>query len=643
MRNLHAYIKQEYGWESNFLLRQWEKLEKKMDNFRNHRQFTIKCLKYSIVPVSVRLKTNIKTTKGLDIIRRAEKQLLNECIRSINHQLEMFMLKRDTCTIKLKELLDSKTMQECEDLMKRVIESRHNLVLARQKAKYEALQQQKMGGHSNKGYHTERNAINTCIDKLKLTTDNNSNSNGNVGNIMKWVINLSNTPLTKNQEKLLARGPKFVIKPKWPPVEEYITAIEKTCPKLDKGEANELRVEVKKALKKSQNKTRSFNITKEENQALQELKKDKERVILTADKGVALVVMNKDDYIMKSEELLNTNTYKKITEDPTSRQKTRLISILKNIKAEGGLNEENYRKMYPTGAVSPKYYGLPKFHKPGIPLRPIISSTGTVTYNTAKEMAKILKPLVGLSSHHVHNTRDFIDHIKDVRLRQGECTISYDVTALFTYVPIQPVLNIIQQRLATDQDLQNRTSMSIKHIINLLEFCLNSTSFVFQGQYYQQMEGAAMGSPLSPIVANIFMEQFEKEALETAPHPPSLWKRFVDDTSVILEAKYKDEFFHHINSLDTNIKFTAETSKTDGSIPFLDTWITPLRDGSLQTKVYRKPTHTNQYLQWDSHHAISNKYSVISSLLHRAEDICSNKQSLEEEQKQIQEALQTCK
>ena len=167
--------------------------------------------------------------------------------------------------------------------------------------------------------------------------------------------------------------------------------------------------------------------------------------------------------------------------------------------------------------------------------------------------------------------------------------------------------------------------------------------FVFQGQYYQQMEGAAMGSPLSPIVANIFMEHFEKEALEIAPHPPSLWKRFVDDTFVILESQHKDEFFHHINSLDCNIKFTAETTKADGSIPCLDTLITPQRDGSLQTKVYRKPTHTNQYLQWDSHHAMSNKYSAISSLLHRAKDICSNKQLLEEEQKQIQEALQTCK
>ena len=146
--------------------------------------------------------------------------------------------------------------------------------------------------------------------------------------------------------------------------------------------------------------------------------------------------------------------------------------------------------------------------------------------------------------------------------------------------------------------------------------------------------------PLSPIIANIFMEHFEEQALESAPHPPpSLWKRFVDDTFVILETSYKEEFFHHINSLDSHIKFTVENTRDDGSIPFLDTLITPNNDGSLQTKVYRKPTHTNQYLKWDSHHAISNKDSVISSLLQRANDICSSQELLEEEQKQIQEAL----
>ena len=102
-----------------------------------------------------------------------------------------------------------------------------------------------------------------------------------------------------------------------------------------------------------------------------------------------------------------------------------------------------------------------------------------------------------------------------------------------------------------------------------------------------------MGSPLSPIVANIFMEHFETKALETAPHPPGLWKRFVDDTFVIIERRFKEEFFQHINSIDKNIQFTAESTREDGTMPFLDTLVIPQNDGSLLTTVYRKPTHTN--------------------------------------------------
>ena len=197
-----------------------------------------------------------------------------------------------------------------------------------------------------------------------------------------------------------------------------------------------------------------------------------------------------------------------------------MINILKKMKSEGGLNEVKYKKMYPTGVVSPKYYGLPKIHKAGTPLRCIISSIGTASYNTAKELARILKPLVGTSIHHVHNTRDFIEQIKDVRLKDGESIMSYDVTSLFTSVPIKPTLEIIQKRLTEDPDLHNRTSMNIQQIINLLEVCLNSTSFMFQGQFYQQMEGAAMGSPLSPIIANIFMGAFLKTGPGFSSIPP---------------------------------------------------------------------------------------------------------------------------
>ena len=185
--------------------------------------------------------------------------------------------------------------------------------------------------------------------------------------------------------------------------------------------------------------------------------------------------------------------------------------------------------------------------------------------------------------------------------------------------------------------------MNTRHIIKLLEFCLRSTYFVFQGQHFEQVEGAAMGSPLSPIVANIYMEHFETRALETAPHPPSLWKRFVDDTFVILETAYKEEFFQHLNGIEEKIQFTAENTRADGSLPFLDTLVTVEEDGSLSTSICRKPTHTNQYLQWDSHHSIANKYSVINSLLHRATNICSNQEQKKAELTYVEEALTICK
>ena len=162
--------------------------------------------------------------------------------------------------------------------------------------------------------------------------------------------------------------------------------------------------------------------------------------------------------------------------------------------------------MYPTGAVPPKFYGLPKVHKRGIPLRAIVSSRGSISYEVAKELARILKPLVGSSPHHIKNTGDFIEQIKQVRLQADEIINSYDVSALFTSVPIEAPIKIIQRRLELDQELHSRTNMRVEHITNLLEFCLKTTYFQFQGSFYEQINGAAMGSPISPIVANLLYE-----------------------------------------------------------------------------------------------------------------------------------------
>ena len=165
--------------------------------------------------------------------------------------------------------------------------------------------------------------------------------------------------------------------------------------------------------------------------------------------------------------------------------------------------------MYLTGCVPPKFYGLSKIHKPDTPPRPTVSGCGSVTYGAAKELAKILKPLVGKSPHHINSTQVFVEQVKHITLAPGECLSSYDVSALFTSVPVDPALNIIKDLLEKDHTLKERTVMAVSDIIFLLEFCLKITYFSFQDQFYEQVEGAAMGSSVSSIVANLYMKYLE--------------------------------------------------------------------------------------------------------------------------------------
>ena len=139
------------------------------------------------------------------------------------------------------------------------------------------------------------------------------------------------------------------------------------------------------------------------------------------------------------------------------------------------------------------------------------------------------------------------------------------------------------------------------------------------------------------------MEYLEQKALSTAPNPPRFWCRFVDDTFVIHKGANKQGFLQHINSVDPAIRFTVEDNKEDGSTPFLDTTVKPEADGTLSITVYRKPTHTDQYLQWDSHHHLSAKFSVIHTLSHRASTGYSKIELLQQERDHLRKALTKCK
>ena len=187
-----------------------------------------------------------------------------------------------------------------------------------------------------------------------------------------------------------------------------------------------------------------------------------------------MVIMDRQDYVSKANTLLNQNTHSSIPWDPINTIKDKLINILKRVKSQIGRSNQTYKAMYPTGCVPPKFYGLPKIHKPNPPLRPIVSSCGLVMYGVAKELAKILKPLVGKSPHHINITQDFVEQIRHITLVPRECFSPYDVSALFTLVPIDPALKVIKDLLEKDPTLKDRTVIGVDDIILLLELCLKT-------------------------------------------------------------------------------------------------------------------------------------------------------------------------
>ena len=253
-------------------------------------------------------------------------------------------------------------------------------------------------GHSNLTGGCPKNTYTLAPATATVTTSKTTPQ------MEQWDKNLSGVPLTKAQLSLLAHGPNFSVAPRQPPSGEYIATVEQACQSLEPHDAKELRAE-KGALKHSC--TPRKNIAKEEAQTLAELRRDQSRVILTADKRVAQVVLDKTEYTNKAQDLLDDGgTYKEIKTDPTNKLKNKLINLLKKIKTEGGISDYLYKEVYPTGAVTPKFYGLCKIQKRAIPPRPIVTSRGSTTYEVAKELAKILRLLVGNSPHHIKSNCD---------------------------------------------------------------------------------------------------------------------------------------------------------------------------------------------------------------------------------------------
>ena len=270
-------------------------------------------------------------------------------------------------------------------------------------------------------------------------------------------------------------------------------------------------------------------------------------------------------------------------------------------------------------------YGLPKVHKDNCPARPILSAIGTYNYNLAKFFVPLLKPL----TTNLYTVTDSFSFVKEISSFPNNSfyMASFDVTSLFTNVPLDEVIDICTNVMFADDNIVNYNGCKFdrSNFKKLLSFAVKDNHFLFNGVLYDQIDGVAMGSPLGPTLANIFMCSLEQRYLSNCPSQfkPLLYRRYVDDTFCLFKDKNDiDLFLNYINGIHSNINFTVEVENCS-SLPFLDILVEKSND-CFNTSLFRKKTFTGLYTDFASLSPNWFKTNLINSLLYRAFNICSS-------------------
>ena len=372
------------------------------------------------------------------------------------------------------------------------------------------------------------------------------------------------------------------------------------------------------------------NLNEEERLCLRRLSTNKNIVIQKSDKGNAVVILNKSDYCDRVRTLLSDTSKFKVAEIKDGKilryltnVRNSFKSVLNKLLKKGKISKQTFLKIDPIGCKPGVLYGLSKVHKAlvdGLPkMRPILSAIGTAGYNLSKFLVPILEK-VASGPYTVLNSFSFNKEVlkQDPSLVMG----SLDVDSLFTNIPLDETIDICINELYKNVDIVE--NLSKKEMKELLSLACKETLFLFDGTFYKQIDGVAMGSPLGPHLANSFMCYYEQIWLEDCPEQfkPKFYRRYVDDIFVLCNSlEQLEQFKNYLNSKHQNINFTSET-EIDGRLPFLD-MVVDRNGGKVTTSVYRKPTFTGLYTHFHSFLPSMYKFGLLSTILFRYFSLCS--------------------
>ena len=348
-------------------------------------------------------------------------------------------------------------------------------------------------------------------------------------------------------------------------------------------------------------------------------------------------MLNQEDYISK------TNTF--LTENNIQKTKKNLMpTYVRNVKRTIEHSQDtiskfdtDYRRLINMHNRTPTLYSLIKLHKEDKSIRPIVTTTNTPSCKLAKFLQTTLTKKLGFrAARAIINTSHLIEQIKNIKITQHTKILSLDIRNLYTNIPVKETIDIVKQFLERNTDGEHIDDTDMENLIDLIKIVTEQNFFNFQNNQYSMNDGLSMGSALSGLLAEFFMNNLEDEVFSERYRFFSerlvFYGRYVDDIIIIHnESQAFTTAIHNLFESMSNLSFTVE-KEDNNSLNFLDLTIHKnVLSGILEFEIYRKPTQTDVIIPKNSYTSDNHKQAALRHLLYRASSVPMSDLRLEKE------------
>ena len=593
-------------------MRKYRSLKIKQTKLQEDILFLKKCKSVGVFPRFIKVRMSVKNSRSMKAELLAKKIWLRNEIN-----FKYAMMNENEC--QLYEIF-GKIIQEIQPLFPDLLTQEINDIESTTK----------------RVMYEKKYKLKNKLEALKNAKPSNLSSNLE---IPSYVINLSNQIFSEDQMKLLNKGLKHKITPNKTPLEEIVANIEIGIMRSELSNTDKIsaRVECKNVIEKFKNENEHPKYNKKEVKIIKEIK-EKNVLVMKPDKGKGVVIMDKIEYEKRMMKMLAEGPYEELRLDkrwkdgnPVHRMETEVLDLMKDLKQNSGMNYFTYRSLIISNPKMPALYGLPKIHKIGDKMRPIVSNIKAPTSKISKYLVKKFEDLNYPKGLAVKNSIDFVNKLKDVEIKNNEVMVSFDVVGLFPNIPLDVAFTAIENFLESTSLKDSDQEILLK----LSKLCMKQNIFEFRGKFYQQKTGASIGNSASPLIADFFMSQFEQK-IKTESWFPRFWTRYVDDVFAIMDREKVDEVLEKLNSYYQTIEFTKELEE-NSRLPFLDLMLTKNDEKKIEFEIFRKPTDSQLMIRADSFHHKSHQHASFHSMFHRLFNIPLSSEKFKKELNYIKE------